>query len=89
MVSQCRVIHNHVASPVTSKKFNPFFKFEYSSYIYQIKDSIYGKKRNSNMPRKEKYIILLTMAFKRDRSLSVTKVTAYPSLPARAVRPTR
>lgn len=31
----------------------------------------------------------LTMAFKRDRSLSVTNVTAYPSLPALAVRPTR
>jgi len=32
---------------------------------------------------------ILTIAFKSDRSLSVTKVTAYPSLPALAVRPTR
>jgi hypothetical protein len=32
---------------------------------------------------------MLTMSFKRDRSLSETNVTAYPSLPALAVRPTR
>lgn len=31
----------------------------------------------------------LTMAFNKERSLSGTNVTAYPSRPARAVRPTR
>lgn len=36
-----------------------------------------------------KKIIILTIAFNRERSVSVTKVTAHPSFPALAVRPTR